>query len=72
LEALEKAYEIGKEAGLKFVYLGNVPGHQTEHTYCPSCGKLLIKRDLFRIEKLEITDEGRCPACGSEIEGVWK
>ncbi len=72
VETLEKAYEIGKAMGLKFIYLGNVPGHPLDNTYCPSCGKLLIKRAGFNIVKLEITEEGRCPACGAKIEGVWK
>jgi pyruvate formate lyase activating enzyme len=47
VSTLEIATLIGKEEGLDFVYLGNVPGHPYEHTYCPKCGELLIKRDGF-------------------------
>ena len=72
LSTLEKALEIGKEIGLKFVYIGNVPGHQAEHTYCPSCNSLLIERQgFYNIKKINLTDEGRCANCNTLIEGVW-
>jgi len=56
---LEKAWSIGKEEGLWYVYLGNVPGHRLENTYCHSCGELLIERYVFDIIKNGIRD-GRC------------
>lgn len=68
LAALEKAHAVGKEEGLWYVYLGNVPGHRLENTWCHSCGKLLIERFLFDVIRNRITD-GRCPACGAVIPG---
>jgi pyruvate formate lyase activating enzyme len=65
---LEEAWEIGKEEGLLYVYLGNVPGHRLEHTYCHDCGNLLIERDIFEIISNRITD-GRCPECNTRIPG---
>ncbi|MFX1520986.1 MAG: AmmeMemoRadiSam system radical SAM enzyme [Promethearchaeota archaeon] len=77
IASLERAYEIGKNTGLRFVYLGNVPNHPYENTYCPSCNKLLIKRFIFdsqiffeakkRIDDL-IYFEKKCPHCGERIE----
>ncbi len=66
---LRKAREIGLEAGLRYVYEGNVPGSGTESTYCYSCNKLLIERYGFSISKNEVRDS-RCPDCGAEIDGV--
>ncbi len=76
ISTLEKAYEIGKDAGLEYIYLGNVPGHEYENTYCPSCNELLIKRFIFDSQvffkaKKRIDDviyfEKRCPSCGKSI-----
>ncbi|MFA4639674.1 AmmeMemoRadiSam system radical SAM enzyme [Pyrococcus kukulkanii] len=69
IETLEKAYKIAREEGLKFVYLGNVPGHRGENTYCPRCGKLLIERWGFEILRYEIQD-GKCKYCGENIPVV--
>jgi pyruvate formate lyase activating enzyme len=65
-KALEKAREIGREEGLNYVYVGNLPGHPFENTYCPDCQKLLIKRYGFSISRYNIKD-GKCPNCGKEI-----
>jgi pyruvate formate lyase activating enzyme len=65
---LESARTIGTEAGLWYVYLGNVPGHRWENTYCRSCGILLIERHIFDILKCRI-ENGSCPACGEGIPG---
>ena len=67
IKALEKAYAAVKEAGLNYVYMGNVPGHPYENTYCPNCNELLIKRFSFEITKWNLTKDMRCPACGQEI-----
>lgn len=67
---LERAWHIGKKAGLAFVYLGNVSGHRLENTYCPDCGTLLIKRSGLRVTACCL-DRGRCPTCGLEVPGVW-
>jgi pyruvate formate lyase activating enzyme len=65
---LERAREIGLEAGLKYVYLGNVPGHPAENTYCPGCGKLLIERQNYRILQNHL--EGNCCGyCGHPLAG---
>ena len=69
LETLRKAKEIGEEAGLRYVYQGNVPGER-ENTYCYSCGKLLIERDGYKIRAKQVIDS-RCPRCGTKIDGIW-
>ncbi len=65
---LERAREIGREAGLWYVYLGNVPGHEWENTYCHRCGVLLIERYIFDIVQNRI-ENGNCPQCGTAIPG---
>jgi pyruvate formate lyase activating enzyme len=68
---LEKAWRIGKEEGLWYVYVGNVPGHQRENTYCHICGRLLIKRCLLEILENRIQG-GRCPECRHVIPGRFQ
>ena len=67
VEVLEWACELARREGVKFVYLGNVPGHRYSHTYCPRCGELLIKRYNFDIIEYRLTEDKRCPRCGEEI-----
>lgn len=67
LQTLEKACDLSKEAGLNYVYIGNVPGHRFENTYCPNCKELLIKRFSFEIVKWNLTEDMRCPACRKKI-----
>jgi pyruvate formate lyase activating enzyme len=67
IETLEKAYAAAKGAGLNYVYIGNVPGHPCENTYCPNCNELLIKRFSFEITKWNLTKDMRCPVCGHAI-----
>ncbi|HYC26833.1 MAG TPA: AmmeMemoRadiSam system radical SAM enzyme [Nitrososphaerales archaeon] len=64
LKTLEKHYEVGKKAGLNYVYLGNVPGHPAESTYCPGCGDVLVKRYGYRIEAYNLDPLNRCKKCG--------
>ena len=71
VSTLERARNIGLEAGLRYVYLGNVPGHPSENTYCHNCGKLLIERSGFSIAQNRISD-GHCPDCGATIPGRFK
>lgn len=66
VETLEKAQKIGREAGLKFVYVGNVPGHPGESTYCPKCGQLLIKRVGYEINVAGV-EAGKCGSCGEDL-----
>jgi len=66
IETLEKAYQIGKEAGLKYVYTGNVPGHRGEDTFCPQCGTLCIDRTNYIIHRYD--KDGKCPKCGEDLD----
>ena len=70
---LIRAAEIGQEAGLRYVYAGNLPGlaDPYEHTVCPSCGEHLVERMGFAILGYRVTPEGSCPKCGTAIAGVW-
>jgi pyruvate formate lyase activating enzyme len=70
VETLERAWQIGRETGLDFVYLGNVPGHPYDNTYCPACGALLVERRALRLTACHV-DRDTCPDCGAEIPGVW-
>jgi pyruvate formate lyase activating enzyme len=70
LKSLTTARDIGLAAGLKYVYLGNVPGENGESTACPGCGRMLIERWGFTVGKNRLK-EGRCPYCSIEIEGTW-
>lgn len=71
IKTLEKAAAIGKRAGLRFVYAGNLPVGELENTYCSECRHLLIERYGFSVEK-NVISKGKCPACGHEIPGVWE
>jgi len=70
LKTLERIHEVGREEGLRFVYLGNVPGHPLENTYCPGCAALLIERHQYAVRRGVLAD-GRCPKCGTAIPGRW-
>lgn len=70
IASLHRAAKIGKEAGLKYVYSGNVPGDKGESTYCFKCGNLLIERYGFRIAALNLKGN-KCPRCGTELEGLF-
>jgi len=72
-ENLIRAAEIGVEAGLRYVYAGNLPGQvgEYENTYCPHCRRVLIERFGYVILGYHLTDDGHCPACGMAIAGAW-
>ncbi len=72
-DALAQAADIGQEAGLKYVYAGNLPGRtgSLEDTHCPSCGKRLIHRRGYLILENLMEANGRCPACDTAVPGVW-
>jgi pyruvate formate lyase activating enzyme len=72
-EDLDRAYQAGKEAGLRYVYPGNLPGRvgNRESTYCPRCGKQLIQRHGFCVLDNEMLEDN-CPDCGETIAGVWE
>ena len=73
LQALLRAAEIGREAGLHFVYAGNLPGHveEYENTFCPNCSRPVVERQGYVITGYHITARGTCPHCGTRIPGVW-
>ncbi|MEW5702272.1 MAG: AmmeMemoRadiSam system radical SAM enzyme [Candidatus Zixiibacteriota bacterium] len=71
VESLRTARKIGFEAGLKFVYTGNIPGDDGESTFCPQCRTRLIHRLGFQILANRLRS-GRCPDCGTAIPGVWE
>jgi pyruvate formate lyase activating enzyme len=60
---LEKAYNMAKEAGVLYPYLGNVHGHKCENTYCPNCGEKLIHRRGYTIVRYKVTEDKKCPKC---------
>lgn len=70
IEKLEEAYGIARNSGLKFVYVGNVPGHKYENTHCPNCGKLVIGRIGYTVTQNNLKD-GHCAFCGYRIPGIW-
>jgi pyruvate formate lyase activating enzyme len=71
VDTLEQARKVALEEGLHFVYIGNVPGHPGENTYCPQCGTILIQRIGYRVE-VHGLKEGSCQRCGRHIPGIWK
>ena len=68
--ALARAYEIGKQAGLHYIYVGNVMDADRESTYCPECGEKLIQRQWYNVGE-SWRERGVCPQCGHVIAGVW-
>jgi len=71
VETLEMARQIALDVGLKYVYIGNVPGHEADNTYCPKCGKRLIRRAYLAILENNVVG-GRCKFCGERIPGIWE
>ncbi len=71
VETLEQARQAALEEGLHYVYIGNVPGHPGNHTYCPKCGQAVIRRSGFSVLEMAL-QEGRCAFCGTPIPGVWQ
>ncbi len=68
---LEKARDIAMKHGMRYVYVGNFPGHPANNTYCPKCEKVVIERTGFFTTSVTLK-EGACPVCGTRIAGVWK
>ncbi len=68
---LEKAMKIAKLSGINYVYIGNLPGHDTENTYCPKCKKLIISRKGFTVLENHIINN-KCEYCGNNIAGIWE
>lgn len=70
LATIDEAYEVAKAAGINHVFVGNVPGHHAQDTYCPACRKKLIGRSAYRITDVHIAD-GKCKYCQEHIAGVF-
>lgn len=72
-EQLIRACEIGREAGLHYVYAGNLPGRvgRWENTCCPNCDELLVRRYGYLIQEMNVNSEGKCPSCATRIPGIW-
>jgi pyruvate formate lyase activating enzyme len=70
---LLRASEIGREAGLRYVYAGNIPGRvgEYESTFCPNCNQVVVGRTGYVITEYRLTSEGKCPDCGTKVPGVW-
>src|ERR1039458_8270524 len=70
---LQRAAEIGRAAGLRYVYAGNLPGQlgKLEDTYCPGCGAAVVERRGFRVLRNRLTEDGHCPDCNTSIAGQW-
>jgi pyruvate formate lyase activating enzyme len=73
LATLRRTYEIGKEEGLKYIYVGNIDDEDHESTYCPKCGKRVIDREgsIGQYVTNELDENGTCPHCGYKLEGIW-
>jgi pyruvate formate lyase activating enzyme len=71
VKTLQKAKSLGREAGLKYIYVGNVMGEDRD-TECPQCGDTLIRREYFAPSRIRVTDDSNCPSCGKHIAGVFK
>jgi pyruvate formate lyase activating enzyme len=72
-ETLRRAIAIGKRAGLRYAYAGNLPGHvgDLENTRCHCCGDLLVERYAYHIRQYRVTSDGTCPSCGAAVPGRW-
>jgi len=71
VKTLDMARKIALEAGANYAYVGNVPGHEGENTFCPSCKKIVIRRMGYQVIENHITRQGKCRYCGQKIPGVW-
>lgn len=70
VQKLKNIYQLAKKEGLKYVYTGNLPGVETEDTFCPECGEKVIDRSGYLVKRRD--DEGRCPNCGVKIPIITK
>ncbi len=71
VSALNQAYKIAKEEGIKYVYIGNVPGSNAQNTICPNCKKVVLERKGYQILQNNIVNS-KCKYCGNSVSGVWE
>lgn len=72
LVSLMEHYDLAREMGMNYVYIGNVPGIREQNTYCPGCRNLLVQRDRMRTVKVNLLPESTCPECGKSIPFILK
>jgi len=70
VSTLDKARAEALSAGLEYVYIGNIPGHEAEHTFCPKCKKMVIQRTGYMVGEISLK-AGKCNFCGKPIAGIW-
>ena len=72
-KTLLQAADIGREAGLRYVYAGNLPGRVDEYetTFCPHCRAKLVERTGFYVRTNHLKTDSKCPQCGTSVAGVW-
>lgn len=70
VQTMDTAWKIARDAGMRYVYVGNVPGHSSESTKCASCGAVVVERAGYRLQSVRLAD-GRCPRCGTLIPGFF-
>jgi len=70
VSTLEKVRTLALSAGLEYVYIGNIPGHEAENTFCPSCKKMIIQRTGYMVREVNMK-AGKCKFCGKPIPGIW-
>lgn len=68
VQVLDKAVKIAHDEGIRHVYVGNVPGHKNEHTYCPKCGKIVIRRHGFGVMEFNLDNASKCLNCGTKLK----
>jgi pyruvate formate lyase activating enzyme len=71
VKTLEQAREIAAAAGIRFVYIGNVPGHKYNSTFCPQCNNMIIGRRHFAVRRIALK-KGHCGSCGYQVPGIWE
>ena len=70
VSTVEKARAVALSSGLEYVYIGNIPGHEGENTFCPKCKKMIIQRTGYMIGEIHLKG-GKCGYCGKPIPGIW-
>ncbi|MBN1452385.1 MAG: AmmeMemoRadiSam system radical SAM enzyme [Anaerolineales bacterium] len=72
-QTLLRASEVGREAGLRYVYAGNIPGRvgEYESTFCPNCNQIVVRRTGYTITEYRLTEDGKCPNCRATVAGLW-
>ncbi len=70
VSTLEKIRAVALSSGLEYVYIGNIPGHEAENTFCPKCKKMIIQRTGYMVGEINVK-AGKCKFCGKPIPGIW-